>query len=73
MTGDHLRSVLPTATMSPLGNSQMSLKDLDLVVLTSDVLFQTIELMVHSLCLLILQLDNRLAVKADVLVHVVDG
>ena len=47
-------------------------KDLDLVVLTSDTLFQRVEASLHLFHLLTLQLNNGTAVKADPTVHVED-
>ena len=47
-------------------------KDLDLVVLTSDTLFQRIEAGLYLLCLLALQLNNRSAIEADPTVQVED-
>ena len=51
----------------------MSLENLHLVVLTSNALFKAIKLTVYSLCLFVLQLGNRLAVKADPFTHIVNG
>ena len=45
-------------------------KDLDLVILTSDTLFQHIKAILHLFCLLTLQLNNGPTVKADPTVHV---
>ena len=47
-------------------------KDLDLVILTSDTLFQHIEASLYLLRLLTLQLNNGPAIKADPTVHVID-
>ena len=49
--------------------SKMLEKDLDLVVLTSDTLFQCVEVILYLLHLLTLQLHDGAAVKADPLVH----
>ena len=46
-------------------------KNLDLVVLTSDTLFQHIEAIFNLLRLLALQLYNSTAVIADPLIHVI--
>ena len=46
-------------------------KDLDLVVLTSDTLFQRITASLY-LCLLTLQLNDRPAIKTDLFVHIKD-
>ena len=73
MAADHLRSVLPTMTTSPLGNGKTSLKNFHLVVLTGKVPFQLLELTIHGLRLFALQLDNGLAVKANLFVHVING
>ena len=69
-TGDHLRGALPTAATAFLGGSQMMDQDLDLVVLTCNVLFQGIDAVLDLLGLLALQLDKRLAVKVDLVVQV---
>ena len=45
-------------------------KDLNLVVLTSDTLFQHIKMSLYLLRLLTLQLNNTPAIKADSTVHV---
>ena len=47
-------------------------KDFDLVILTSDTLFQHVKAHLCLLCLLALQLNNRSAIKADSTVHVED-
>ena len=47
-------------------------KDLDLVILTSDPLFQRVKASLYILCLLTLQLNNGPTVKADPTVHVID-
>ena len=47
-------------------------KDLDLVILTSDTLFQHIKVILHLFRLLTLQLNNGPTVKADPTVHVED-
>ena len=59
-------------TTTFLGNSKMMEKDLDLVILTSDTLFQRVEASLYLLRLLTLQLNNGPAVKADMTVHVED-
>ena len=60
-------------TTSLLGGSKISKKDLDLVILTSDALLQTIKLTIHSLFHLIPQFLNPTAVKASPLVHATDS
>ena len=59
-------------TTTLLGGSQMMGKDLDLVILTSNPLFQCIEVSLHLLRLLTLQLNNGPAIKADPTIHVED-
>ena len=46
-------------------------ENLNLIILTSDMLFQCIEVSLNLLCLLALQLYDDTAVIADPLVHVV--
>ena len=59
-------------TTTLFGSSKTMEKDLDLVVLTSDTLFQRVEVSLYLLCLLALQLINRSTVKVDPTVHVED-
>ena len=59
-------------TMTLLGSSKTVEKDLDLVILTSNTLFQRVEASLYLLHLLTLQLNNGLAIKADPTVHVED-
>ena len=47
-------------------------ENLDLIILTSDMLLQCIEASLYLLHLLTLQLNNGPAIKADPTVHVVD-
>ena len=47
-------------------------KNLDLVILTSDTLFQRIKVSLDLFCLLTLQLNNGPAIKADPTIHVED-
>ena len=70
MTGDHLRSALPTVATVSLGGGQTMDQDLDLVVLTCNALFQGINVILDPLGLLALQLDKRLTVKVDLVVQV---
>ena len=59
-------------TMIFFGGSKMVEKDLDLVILTSDTLFQRVEASLYLLHFLTLQLNNGPTVKADPTVHVED-
>ena len=58
--------------MTLFGDSKTMEKDFDLVVLTSDMLFQCVEMSLYFLRLLTLQLNNRSTIKADLAVHVKD-
>ena len=58
--------------MTLLGSSETVEKNLDLVVLTSDTLFQHVKMSLYLLRLLTLQLNNGPAIKADPTVHVED-
>ena len=71
-TGDHLRSTLPKTTTTLFGGIKTMEKDPNLVVLTSDMLFQRIETSLYLFCLFTLQLNNRSAIKAELTVHVED-
>ena len=59
-------------TTTLLGSSKTVEKDLDLVILTSNTLFQHVEVSLYLLCLLTLQLNNGPTIKADLTVHVED-
>ena len=59
-------------TTAFFGSNKTMEKDLDLVILTSDTLFQRVEVSLYLLRLLTLQLNNRSAIKADSTVHVED-
>ena len=59
-------------TMALFGSSKTMEKDLNLVVLTSDILFQHIEASLYLLHLLTLQLKNRPTIKADPFVYIED-
>ena len=72
MTGDRLRGALSAMTTTLFGGSKTVEKDLDLVILTSDTLFQHVKTSLDLFCLLTLQLNDGPAVEADPLVHVVD-
>ena len=58
--------------MTLFGSSKTMEKDLDLVVLPSDTLFQCIKVSFYLLRLLTLQLNDRPAIKADPFVHIKD-
>ena len=59
-------------TTALFGGPKMMEKDLNLVVLTSDTLFQRIKASTYLLRLLTLQLNDRPAIKANLLVHIKD-
>ena len=58
--------------MTLFGGSKTVEKNLDLVILTSDTLFQHVKTSLDLFRLLTLQLNNGPAVEADPLIHVVD-
>ena len=58
--------------MTLFGDSKTMEKDFDLIILTSNMLFQHVEVSFDLLCFLTLQLNNGPAIKADPTVHVED-
>ena len=58
--------------MTLLGRSKKVEKDLDLIILTSNTLFQRVKASLDLFRLLTLQLNNGTAIKADPTIHVED-
>ena len=58
--------------MTFFGDSKMMEKNFDLIILTSDTLFQHVKVSLDLFRLLTLQLNNGPAIKADPTVHVKD-